>query len=194
MGARISTGADSKQDYRTPDDFIKVVEKRFGRIRFDLAACSYNKQSDNYFAPCTGSEGPLPFDPKAFGHDAFDHSWAQLSTNRFRNEGRRGLLWLNPEFAQIVRWGERVRNESILGARIAFLTPAAMGANWFTNIIARYADVYLLNGRLSFIPGKPYNKDCMLSIFDPDIVSERPHQMHVWDWRNDLIQHTWQLV
>lgn len=50
-GARISTGADSKQDYQTPDDFKAAVEKRFGPICFDLAAHSGNKLHDDYYAP-----------------------------------------------------------------------------------------------------------------------------------------------
>ena len=98
MGARISTGLNSKQDYPTPDEFMAAVVDRFGPITFDLAAHAENTQSPNYFAPCTGPEGPLPRDPKAFGIDAFDHPWAYLTHHRFRREGWPGLLWLNCPF------------------------------------------------------------------------------------------------
>lgn len=50
-GPRISTGEDSKQDYRTPEDFMAAVVKRHGPIAFDLAAHRGNKQHANYFAP-----------------------------------------------------------------------------------------------------------------------------------------------
>ena len=160
MGARISTGSDSKQDYRSPADFMEAVTKRFGPIAFDLAAHAGNKQSPNYFAPCTGPAGPLPLDKDAFGMDAFDHSWSLLSDSLFarkKEHGRhvRGLLWLNCEFNDIEAWARRCCREAGLGASILLLTPAAVGANWFRDLIAGHGDIYLLNGRLSFIPGRP---------------------------------------
>jgi hypothetical protein len=210
VGARISTGANSKQDYTTPDDFMEAVVHRFGPIAFDLAARADNARSPNYFAPVTGPEGPLPFDPKAHGMDTFDHSWAKVSCDdRFRrNElgmhGSKGLSWLNCEFDDIPKWSSRCRNEAILGANILLLTPAAVGSNWFIDNIAgprAQADVYLLKGRISFIPGKPYNKDCMLSHYysnpgDREGILRnndcRPIRwMHVWDWKNDLILQSW---
>ena len=87
MGARISTGKNNKQDYATPADFMAAVMKRFGPIAFDLAAHAGNTKSPNYFAPVTGPEGPLPFDPEAYGMDAFDHSWANLSCKHFGEPG-----------------------------------------------------------------------------------------------------------
>jgi hypothetical protein len=93
-GARVSSGPDSKQDYKTQADLMAALVGRFGPITFDLAALAENTQSPNYFAPCTGPEGPLPFDPKAYAIDAFDQDWAKLSTNTFRRSGWSGLLWL----------------------------------------------------------------------------------------------------
>jgi len=50
-GARISSGADSRQDYQTPADFKAAVEARFGRIVFDLAAHARNALCQDYYAP-----------------------------------------------------------------------------------------------------------------------------------------------
>lgn len=50
-GPRVTSGEDSKQDYATPDDFIRAVEARFGPIQFDLAAHSGNKKHRRYLAP-----------------------------------------------------------------------------------------------------------------------------------------------
>lgn len=200
MGARISSGSDSKQDYRTPADFMAAVAKRFGPIDFDLAAHKDNAQSSNYFAPCTGPEGPVPLDKEAFGMDAFDHSWSLLSDSLFKRKNARGLLWLNCEFNDVATWAKRCIREASLGANILLLTPAAVGANWFRDLIAGHGDIYLLNGRLSFIPGQTYNKDCMLTHFyqdyqDRDAILgaslEAAQQMCVWDWKNDLITHRW---
>ena len=211
MGARISTGPKNKQDYATPPEFMEAVTKRFGPIAFDLAAHASNTKSPHYFAPVTGPEGPLPLDPEAYGMDAFSHSWAELSKVDFLQEGRisdlqgrKGLLWLNPPFNDIPAWVSRCQNEALLGANILLLTPASVGSNWFVDFIARSADVYLLNGRISFIKGEPYNKDCMLSHFYQNSQNRNAvlrnkekvgwgdwRWVSIWDWRNDKILHRW---
>jgi hypothetical protein len=202
-GARISSGSDSKQDYKTQADLMAAIALRFGPIVFDLAAHAANTQSRNYFAPCTGPEGPMPFDDLAYGMDAFDHAWAPLSTNRFRREGWSGLLWLNCEFNDIPTWAARCRDEAKHGANILLLTPASVGANWFSDIISPYADTYILKPRLSFIPGQTYNKDCMISHFvRPDVRSTGPfavvgapegnvRSMEIWNWKRNQIERQW---
>ena len=231
MGARISTGKGNKQDYATPADFMAAVTGRFGPIAFDLAAHANNAKSPNYFAPVTGREGPLPFDPQAFGMDAFDHSWAELSCKTFLDphyeemvrlttpivtwtgphqavgylsqkevkvsRSRKGRLWLNCEFNDIPRWVARVREEAEKGADILSLTPASVGSVWFDELVAPFANVYLLRPRISFIPGEPYNKDCMLAHFmDPRDVAEggRFPFICTWDWKRDKITHLWELA
>jgi hypothetical protein len=202
-GARISSGTDSKQDYKTQADLMEAIVARFGPITFDLAALAENKQSPHYFAPCTGPEGPLPFDKAAFGIDAFDHSWYDLSTNFFRRDGYSGLLWLNCEFNDIPTWAARCRDEAKHGANILLLTPASVGANWFSELIAPYADTYLLKPRLSFIPKQTYNKDCMISHFvSPSVrnlgafrVVGAPEgnmrSLEIWNWKKNKIEHQW---
>jgi hypothetical protein len=202
-GARISSGSDSKQDYKTQSDLMAAIVARFGPITFDLAALAANTQSPNYFAPCTGPEGPLPFDDEAYGIDAFDHPWAHLATNRFRREGYTGLLWLNCEFNDIPTWAARCRDEAKQGANILLLTPASVGANWFSDLIAPYADTYLLKPRLSFIPKQTYNKDCMISHFVvPKIRSYGPFKvvgapeddtrvLEIWNWKKNKIESQW---
>jgi hypothetical protein len=201
-GARVSSGTGSKQDYRTPADFMAAVVDRFGPISFDLAAHAENKQSPNYFAPCTGPEGPLPLDKAAFGTDAFDHPWGYLSTSRFRRDGFPGLLWLNCEFNDIPRWAKRCRDESCAGANILLLTPASVGANWFSDLIAPWADTYILKPRLEFIPGQVFPKDCMLSHFvRPDFRHTGPYSvkgtpdtgriLEIWNWKKSQTVHQW---
>lgn len=203
-GARISTGPDSKQNYKTPGEFMEAVAKKFGPITFDLAATADNTQSPNYFAPVTGPDGPLPFDPKAFAMDAFDHPWSYLTSNRFRREGFKGLAWLNCEFGSIPEWACKCRDESQAGGNILLLTPAALGANWFSKYIAKHADVYLLKPRIPFIPGKPFNRDCMLSHFvGPKTRSTGPYTVEgtegledkrliaIWNWQTGETTMQW---
>ncbi len=202
-GARISSGSDSKQDYKTQADLMAAIVARFGPITFDLAAHAENTQSPNYFAPCTGPEGPLPFDKAAFAIDAFDHTWHDLSTNHFRREGFIGLLWLNCEFNDIPSWAARCRDESSRGANILLLTPASVGANWFSELIAPYADTYLLKPRLSFIPKQTYNKDCMISHFvEPQVRNSGKFRvvgapegdtrsLEIWNWKKNKVEQQW---
>jgi hypothetical protein len=202
-GTRVTSGKDSKQDYATPADFMSAVKKRFGPISFDLAAHNHNRKHDNYFAPCTTDEGPMPLDPKARGIDAFDHSWARLSTVKFRRDGAPGLLWLNCEFSEIPAWAERCAWESLKGANILLLTPVSVGANWYSNLIVPYADTYFLKPRIAFIPKKVYNKDCMLSHFvSPEVRSStfcpvartydgQVRIVEIWDWNKNLTIQQW---
>jgi hypothetical protein len=245
MGARVSTGKDSKQDYRTPDDLFEVVNRRFGPVIFDLAAHAANKRHPRYFAPkefvepldkeislkdfrelvntlcergvskedadkllalqqakearvANAIESPRAdeicmknSDKEAYGFDAFNQDWAKLSTHSEWREERLGpgLLWLNPPFSEISPWAERCTSEARRGAYIALLTPAAVGANWFVRHMAPEADVYLLNGRPSFIPGQAYNKDCMLALYGPRPFTQG--KIALWDWRKDSILQEW---
>jgi hypothetical protein len=190
-GARVSTGSDSKQDYQTPGDLFHACETRFGHVVLDLAAHSENRKHERYFAPCTGPLGPLPFDSEAYAIDSFDQDWTAIS-EKFRNpeDGGPGLLWLNCEFNDIATWSKRCREEGERGASILLLTPASVGSNWFRRNIASAADVYLLNGRPSFIPGQTFNKDCIISLYGPRCDGS----IHVWDWKNDQILESWNRV
>ena len=108
---------------------------------------------------------------------------------------RKGLLWLNCEFNDIPRWTRRVKEESERGANILSLTPASVGSVWFDGLVAPSADVYLLRPRIPFIPGEPYNKDCMLSHFvSPSDRDGSFPFICTWDWRQDEITHIWRKV
>jgi hypothetical protein len=108
---------------------------------------------------------------------------------------RKGLLWLNCEFNDIPRWTKRVKEESEKGANILSLTPASVGSVWFDELVAPFADVYLLRPRIPFIPGEPYNKDCMLSHFvSPSDRDEGFPSICTWNWKADEITHIWRKV
>jgi site-specific DNA-methyltransferase (adenine-specific) len=142
----------SKQDYSTPQDFMRAVESRFGSPTWDLAASFGNRKAPNWI----GVE-----------RDSLSVAWHEL----------RGPLWLNPPFANIAPWAEKCLNESIKGARVLFLTPASVGSNWYRDFIHDRARVLFLNGRITFEGcGDPYPKDCMLTIF-----GDAPG-IEIWTW------------
>jgi phage N-6-adenine-methyltransferase len=137
----------SKQDYGTPWEFVRAVEKRFGRLDVDLAARSDNAKAPAFIGP---------------DQDSLSVPWAAY----FR--ARSMLAWLNPPFADIEPWAAKCLEETRApsGLRVIMLTPASVGSNWFAAHVHRKALVLALNGRITFEGTKdPYPKDCMLSLF-----------------------------
>lgn len=248
-GPRVTSGADSKQDYSTQSDFLASVEQRFGPIQFDLAAHAANNKHERYFAPpvltkkkldITTLTAPEPRrlflesmvrqgaeeaevlerlitledrlakfgeaevdgrnnkevdflvtnrDKKAYEFDALSdrNSWAAIS-QKFRSpKGGPGLLWLNCEFSDIEPWASKGVDESRKGGNTLLLTPVAI-SNWFRDLCAGVADVYLLSGRLCFDGKNVFPKDCMLSHFHPAATG----MIAIWNWRKDLIMKSWE--
>ncbi len=134
-------------------------------------------------------------DKKAYGINAFAHSWAELSL-KFRSPSTvlkdgstPGLLWLNCEFSDIEPWARRSLEESQKGANILLLTPVAI-SNWFRDLCAGQADVYLLSGRLCFDGKNVFPKDCMLTHFHPRAEGK----ICIWNWKKNLTPVSWELA
>ncbi len=163
-GASFARGA-SKQDYATPPEFIEAVERRFGPIAFDLAAHAGNAKAAQWYGPGGVAE------------DALSEDWTKLEGN----------LWLNPEFANIAPWAAKCAESRGFRwdtRRIFLLTPASVGAVWFSEYVHGHALVLGLVGRLCFDGKSPYPKDCILSVF-----GEAPG-FDVWVWRKSSIDDT----
>lgn len=143
----------SNQTFGTPDDFMAAVAKRFGRITFDLAC-----NEDNAKAGLCYTEDD----------DSLQQPWHLLG----------GLLWLNPPFNSIGTWAEKCAVQMQLGARILFLTPASVGANWFQQHVAPFAHVLELSPRMSFDGRNPFPKDLILSCYMHGLTG-RSH----WRWK-----------
>jgi hypothetical protein len=158
-GPRITSGSESRQDYATPPDFMAAVERRFGRIVFDLAAHAENKKHPDYFGPGGQVEDSL------------------------------SAAWLNPPFSHISPWAEKCALESSQGAEILMLITASVGTNYFRDFIAPFAEVFLLSGRICFDGENLFPKDCLLAWY-----RYRQPKIHIWDWKNDEIFHSWQKV
>lgn len=75
-----------------------------------------------------------------------------------------------------------------MSGSILLLTPASVGTNWFRDEICDMADVYLLNGRLSFDGKNLYPKDCMLAHF---YYHKSTRDICIWNWKKDKIEQKW---
>ncbi len=110
----------------TPWAFIDACEDRWGDLALDLAA-----DEDNAKAPRFLGEGV----------NSLAQPW---------HKGGCDPLWLNPPFDHIEPWARKCAKESALGARILLLVPASVGAAWYWNWVANYAEVNVLTPRLAF--------------------------------------------
>ena len=157
-GASLNRGR-SKQDYGTPWEFIRAVEKRFGPLVADLACTTENAKA-----------------PKGYyydrGVDSLHEPWAE--------EFPDGNLWLNPPFANIDAWAEKCATEMMKRSGAIFLlTPASIGTDWFATHVHRKAVVFGLSLRLTFEgTSDPYPKDLMLSVFTFGISG-----FDTWRWK-----------
>jgi phage N-6-adenine-methyltransferase len=135
----------SVQEVETPLDFMQAVEKRFGRMDFDLAASPGNAKAFRYFHK---------------EHDSLKQDWSKLDGN----------LWLNCEYSDIEPWAAKCASYKIGlfdNIRIFLLTPASVGSNWFQSHVWGSALVLALNPRLTFVGHtQAYPKDLILSCFN----------------------------
>lgn len=145
----------SKQDYKTPPEFLTAVKARLGIVSFalDLAASPENAVAERHYTEEA---------------DAFKNPWHS-----------NGWAFCNPPYAHLSPWVERAYSLSRLGARIAMLVPAGVGANWWRDHVHCKACVLLLNGRITFVgETTPYPKDCVLLLYGPDVAPG----YDVWSW------------
>lgn len=165
-GPRVSSGrGESKQDYATPPDFMHAIAKRFGAIRFDLAASAENTK-----ATCFYSERD----------DALNRDWSAIHCNDFE---RHHHLWLNPPFNDIAPWAKRCALYRDLP--ILLLVPASVGSNWFRDHVFPHARVTFLNGRICFDGKNGYPKDCMLCEYGPRANADlrlKKSMVEIWSW------------
>ncbi len=136
-----------EQGFRTPPDFLRACERKFGvRIAFDLA--------------CTREDAVAP----GFVHpevDALASAWPTMV------EG--DVAWLNPPYARSSAFA-RVASES-KHCRTLMLVPASVGTAWFAEYVHPHALVVFLRPRLTFLQPDgtvmpaPINRDLMLCAY-----------------------------
>jgi hypothetical protein len=153
----------SKQDYETPDEFVRAVERLVGiagqGFAVDLAATEAN------------SKGQTCITPEA---DSLVVNWLRLPS---ASEGR--WCWLNPPFAHLEPWVAKCAYARRNGLRIACLLPAGVGTNWFAAHVAGQAMVLFVRPRLTFVGhDDPYPKDLILCLYDGPRVGYAP-----WVWK-----------
>lgn len=165
-GAAFARG-NSKQDYRTPVDFLEAVRLNFGSIDFDLAAHHGNHITPKWFGPGGIREDTLALDPtKIFADPSLVF------------EAYHETFFLNPPYDDIRPWAEWC-SRAILRPRqrVLLLVPASVGSNWYADYVHNRSGVRLLRPRLSFDGKNPFPKDCLLAAY-----GEMP-SVTCWKWK-----------
>lgn len=162
----------SAQDLGTPWEFIRALEKKFGKLTWDLACTLENKKA--------------PYGLHYPEYDAFENSWHDLTSIRQPVADYAGidrkLLYLNPPFDPITPWVQKCAVEVQLGAEILLLAQASIDSNWFWNYVQPFATVYAID-RIKFEGEKHvYPKPLMLCHYcaNPSPVLQR------WRWKAEL--------
>lgn len=151
------------QNYGTPLEFFIPVEKRFGSMRWDLAAEEGNRKCVNWIGE---------------DRDSLKVEWHKLGAN----------LWLNPPFADIRPWAEKCYYESLLGAMVFMLVPNSTGSTWCRDFVWGKAKVHFLIGRIQFEGAAwIYPKDCMLVEYQPPWIWPPTRWSELWDWRSGAV-------
>lgn len=148
----------SEQAVGTPPEFLRAVVRRFGPIRWDLAADSTNHVVEKWYGP--GSPD---------GEDSLVMPWWQLP----------GVLFLNPPFGNIKPFAEKLADEGPRGARVKMLVPAAVSTEWWAKFVHNRALVLLLRPRLKFVThDHGFPKDLALVCAGPWMAPG----YHTWRW------------
>lgn len=150
----------SVQEVSTPWPFIDAVISKFGLISWDLAASLEN---------CKAEYAGHHYSKET---DALIRDWHAL----------KGLLWLNPPYANIGPWARKCADESAKGAEILLLVPGSVGSKWFWDYVYTYSTVYCLSPRISFDGKHPYPKDLILCHYGPN--RHTPQHLQLWRWAN----------
>lgn len=146
----------SKQDWRTPEEFLLAVEKKFGKISFDLAATPGHEVAENYYSP---------------EQDSLSQDWLSIPGP---------VVFLNPPYANIRPWAEKLAECKDLARWTVMLVPASMGSMWWRDYIL--GKCYTLGvPRIKFRGAKDlYNKDLALILSGYSVSGTG-----FWDWRKE---------
>lgn len=144
----------SKQDYGTPPELLAAIARQFGPIEFDLAA-----RADNAVAPAF-------YSPE---QDSLAQDWTLAGVR---------VAFLNPPFANIDPWAEKLAACRELARWTLMLVPASMSSGWWVRHVLHKVMAFGIP-RVTFVgESSPYPKDLALIAAGYHVVGQG-----FWRWR-----------
>lgn len=158
------------QNYRSPPELLAAVERRFGRITFDLACTSEDCVAEAGF--CIDR-----------GHDALVERWLDALDLD-------GVGWCNPMWKDAGKYAERASNCGF--RRILLNCQLAPDTTWYRDYVHPYARVFALIPRVPYLKpdgtpafvdkrGKPLgiNRPAMVAAYGFGLEPG----LEMWEWR-----------
>lgn len=114
--------SSNKDDWETPKDLFKKLDREFGFTQ-DVCANTNNKKCDNYFS---------------IQDDGLKQPWF-------------GVAWMNPPYGRgIDKWLAKAYRESHNDCICVCLLPVRSDTKWWHNYVMKSYEIRLLTRRLSF--------------------------------------------
>lgn len=169
----------SEQSVGTPVEFVEAACRKLyiNWFNWDLAASAGNTKVS------IDADEAFRFERRYFNEadDALRQPWHRL--NEYALDEGQPWSWLNPPFGHIAPWARKCCEESQLGAHIAMLVPASIGANWWSDYVQGWSFVLALRSRIQFIGHDHiYPKDLALCLYTPT----RFNGLDYWDWQAEF--------
>jgi phage N-6-adenine-methyltransferase len=163
----------SQQVVSTPWSLIHYVEKRWGKITWDLAATAGNCKTRLPTGLLVNREAR--YGPGARHENALKMNWSL----------KRGTLWLNPPFGDIGPWAEKCATTELApDSRIVLLVPASVGSIWWAYCVDKRSDIQFLRPRVIFRKHKQgYPKDLALCVYGS--LKTHSYTCVRWDGKED---------
>ena len=153
-------GATAPQDWATPWELFRAIERRYGTFDVDVCADASNTK--------------VPFAYYSVEQDGLRQQW-------------RGQCWANPPYAKEAgQFAAKALKEARRGATVVMLTFVRSDTRWWHETVPHASELVLLRGRVSFErPGQKSAAAPMAScliVFSP---AGGPPTLSHWDWRNE---------
>jgi site-specific DNA-methyltransferase (adenine-specific) len=137
--------------WATPQYFYQWLDSIY---HFDLDACAlpHNTKCRNFINADT--------------INSLTQDWHRMGTT----------LWMNPPYSDTGTWVRKAYEESKKGCIVVCLIPADVSTGWFHEYVFGKAEIWLLNGRISFINPDKSKKTYgpkfgnLVAIYGPDIT------------------------
>lgn len=156
-GASLNRGR-SIQEVETPEVFLNAIRKKLSirNFTFDLAASASNCVSKRFYS---------------IEQNSLVQPW----------DSGEGYAWCNPPYDDLAPWVAKGAEAKRRGQRVVMLVRASVGANWWRDSVHDQAQVWFLNGRITFVgQTQPYPSDLAILIYAKDW----PARYCIWRWQD----------
>lgn len=146
----------------TAPELITAVVATFGNLAVDLAATDENAKAPIWL---TKEEDSLTVD------------WHMYD----------GILWLNPDAGDQSAWSAKCAAEARKGAKILYLTEAALDTLEFWAHVWPHATVYMLHPRMSYDHRPVPLMLCAYNIRPPQVGGDETANLFLWFWQPGIV-------